>query len=77
MSIFSRAAEKLKTDGSAFAKAAIHDAQVLEAKGKIAALDAKQELDEKIVTALEDEVTRIHEAREYLRDRVEKVLSDL
>lgn len=66
-----------KTNGSAFARVAEHDAAILEAKGKIVALEAVNEATDKALTELEDASERIHSMRDGLQARIHELQDSL
>lgn len=52
--------------GSAFARHAVHEAEVLEAKGKILALDAVNALAHAALDELTKEAARVHAAQDAI-----------
>lgn len=51
---------KVKAEGSAFAKIAAVDAQELEAKGRIVAIDATTKVKNEVASFIEKETDRVH-----------------
>lgn len=61
--------------GSAFARVALHDMAVLEAKGKIVALDAANKVAHEAYDFLELEAARVHAAQDSIEARQAKLSS--
>jgi hypothetical protein len=59
--------------GSAFARVALHDMAVLEAKGKIVALDAANAAANAALSFLEAEAGRVHAAQDAISARKAKL----
>lgn len=66
-------AKALETKGSAFVRAAAHEAEVLSTKAKIVMLDTANAAAHKAIDALEHEAVRVHAAQDEIAARRAKL----
>jgi hypothetical protein len=73
MKLFNRIEEK----GAAFARVATHDAEVLEAKGKVAALKLAEKAHHAVLAELEAAAAEVHSGRDAIRKRLDALTASL
>jgi hypothetical protein len=72
---FKKPAQEFVAKGSAFARHAVHEAELLEAQGKILALDTVNKVADAALDALKAEVARVHAAQNELAAKRTALLS--
>lgn len=68
---------KVKAEGSAFAKIVEVDAQAIEAKGRIIAIDAANKVKNEVADFVEKEANRVHTDLAAVKTRFSNVLAKL
>lgn len=77
LNLFRRIKLTFTTKGSAFARVAEHDAAITDAKGKVIALRAVQDVHDKAVSELENAAAEAHQLRDELDKRLKTVIAAL
>lgn len=75
--LFGKVEVEVANRGSAFVRVALHEAEVLEAKGKVIALDAANAVAQTALDLLASEAARVHKAQDEIAARRAQILSVL